>query len=62
MWWVGQAGRRNPAVGRSDYTTSNRPRLHTIDPVVIHVTQTAYAQILAVFQKGVIDVRLVESA
>ncbi|MFI9547434.1 N-acetylmuramoyl-L-alanine amidase [Streptomyces sp. NPDC052016] len=34
----------------STCTTSNRPRLHPIDRVVIHVSQTAYAQALAVFQ------------
>ncbi|MCX4759996.1 N-acetylmuramoyl-L-alanine amidase [Streptomyces sp. NBC_01275] len=34
----------------SNYTTANRPSDHPVDRVVIHVTQTAYAKALAVFQ------------
>ncbi|MFJ4623731.1 N-acetylmuramoyl-L-alanine amidase [Streptomyces sp. NPDC088812] len=34
----------------SNYTASNRPAAHTVDRVVIHVTQTTYSKTLAVFQ------------
>ncbi|MEU9669928.1 N-acetylmuramoyl-L-alanine amidase [Streptomyces bobili] len=34
----------------SNYTASNRPTTYTVDRVVIHVTQTTYAQALSVFQ------------
>ncbi|MET7651994.1 MULTISPECIES: N-acetylmuramoyl-L-alanine amidase [unclassified Streptomyces] len=38
-----------PATG-SNYTPSNRPTTHLVDRVVVHVTQTLYAEALAVFQ------------
>ncbi|MDX3525121.1 N-acetylmuramoyl-L-alanine amidase [Streptomyces sp. ID05-39B] len=34
----------------SSYTASSRPTTYTVDRVVIHVTQTTYAQALSVFQ------------
>ncbi|WP_324784987.1 N-acetylmuramoyl-L-alanine amidase [Streptomyces sp. H51] len=34
----------------SNYTVSNRPADHPLDYVVIHVTQTTYADALAIFQ------------
>lgn len=34
----------------SNYTASNRPATHTIDRVVIHVTQTEYVKALTIFQ------------
>jgi N-acetyl-anhydromuramyl-L-alanine amidase AmpD len=34
----------------SNYTASNRPSTHTVDRVVIHVTQTTYSKALSVFQ------------
>ncbi|MEU2281022.1 N-acetylmuramoyl-L-alanine amidase [Streptomyces sp. NPDC013178] len=34
----------------ANYTASNRPADHTVDRVVIHVTQTTYSKALSVFQ------------
>lgn len=34
----------------SNYTASSRPTTYTVDRVVIHVTQTTYAQALSVFR------------
>ncbi|MFF8973503.1 N-acetylmuramoyl-L-alanine amidase [Streptomyces sp. NPDC014995] len=34
----------------SNYTKENRPSTHTVDRVVIHVTQTTYSEALSIFQ------------
>ncbi|MFH8804186.1 N-acetylmuramoyl-L-alanine amidase [Streptomyces sp. NPDC017936] len=34
----------------SNYTASDRPAAHTVDRIVIHVTQTTYSTALSVFQ------------
>ncbi|USQ86820.1 N-acetylmuramoyl-L-alanine amidase [Streptomyces phaeoluteigriseus] len=55
-----RAGARTPAVDHPsaewqpatslNYTASSRPTTYTVDQVVIHVTQTTYAQALSIFQ------------
>ncbi|WP_030604186.1 N-acetylmuramoyl-L-alanine amidase [Streptomyces fulvoviolaceus] len=34
----------------ANYTTADRPRSHTVDRVIIHVTQTAFTKTLSIFR------------